>query len=253
MRLVLIVEDRVGFITGKILADRVLIECGPDWIDVDSIDSLREWTGLDGATPFTKWTEVPALAQSRGIRVHGRTEGPDYMAARRALTLAFADSGASSIAAVVLVRDMDNQPRRRRGLGMARDHMAAGLPFQVAIAAADPEGEAWIMHAFCAESDAEKASLAQAQTRLGFDPRRHPEWLRGDRQRDGKGAERDLKRVLSELAGCDPVRQERCLESVPLRDLMELGHATGVADYLVEVRDRLLPLLDPGPPKPCDL
>lgn len=253
MRLVLIAEDRVGFLTGKILADRVLIECGPDWVDSDSIDSFREWTGLDVATPFTKWTELRALADTHQIKVHGKTDGPDSMAGRRALVLAVSVSKDAPIAAVVLVRDLDNQPSRRLGLRRARDLMASTLPFQVVIAAADPEGEAWIMHGFCAATGAEKARLAQVQGRLGFDPTRYPERLRGDRQRNGAGAEYDLKRVLSQLTGSDPLRERHCLQSAPLRDLMERGGTTGLSEYLVEVRTRVLPLLDPGPPKPCDV
>ncbi len=253
MRLVLIAEDRVGFTAAKTLADRVLIECGPDWVDADSINSLRDWTGIDHTTPFTKWIELRRHPAFGRIRVHGRTEGPDYMAARQALALAVVVTKEVPIAAVVLVRDMDNQPDRKHGLATARDHMEPGLPFQVVIAAADPEGEAWILHGFCAETDGDRDRLAQIRDRLRFDPTLFPDRLRGDRRRDGTGAELDIKRVLSELTGSDLAREARCLESTPLTVLEERGGNTGLGDFLADVRARLLPIIDPAPTRAISL
>ncbi|WP_295450471.1 hypothetical protein [uncultured Thiodictyon sp.] len=252
MRLVLIAEDRVGFVTAKSLADRVLIECGPDWINADSIEGLRDWTGLDETTPFTKWIELQRHPGFPHVKVHGKSEGLNYMEAGRALTLAVLVAKDAPIDVVVLVRDLDNDPSRRQGLEKARDVMATGLPFQVIIAASDPEGEAWILHGFCVQTDAESDCLASVQARLGFDPTRQHERLRGDRRRGGKQAARDIKLVLSELIGPDPMREEICLASTPLRVLIERGRATGLADFLAEVRARILPLLDPAPPRPCD-
>ena len=54
MRLVLIVEARADADTASILADRVFIEGDADWIDAETLPSLRQWTGIEPQTPYTR-------------------------------------------------------------------------------------------------------------------------------------------------------------------------------------------------------
>lgn len=256
MRLVLIAEDRVGWVTTRVLVDRVLIECGPDWIDTETVESLRDWTGLDGAAEYSKWTDLERIACARGVKVHGRSEGPDYTAARRALAVALRIGACEALDVLVLARDMDNQPKRRKGLAAARSAFEGAqpkLPFAVVIAAADPEGEAWCLNGFHPECDSEVAILEAIRRRLGFDPTRNPGRLRGDRRHDGTGPDCDIKKVLSELTGSDAERAERCLGTTPLSALVERGHASGLTEFLSEVRARILPRLDLAPARPCDV
>jgi hypothetical protein len=153
---------------------------------------------------------------------------------------------ADDIAAVVLVRDMDNQPQRRASMQAARDALADKLAFQVAIAAPDPKREAWILHGYEPQNDKETSLLEDERKRLGFDPITNPERLRGDRRREAQQEDRDMKLVVERLTTGDHDRERRCLERTPLTVLKDRGQATGLADYLGEVATRLLPLLDPG-------
>ncbi len=256
MRIALIAEDQIGCLTATLLVDRVLIECGPDWIDLETVASLREWSGLDTLVHYSKWKDLRRIADTLGISVHGRSEGPDYAAARRALALALRISEKEPLDVLVLARDMDNQPTRRAGLVSARSAFEGASPmppFAVIIAAADPEGEAWLLNGFCAESDAEANALEAVKARLRFDPAQSPGRLRGDRRHDGTGTTLDIKRVLADLTGAEPARRERCLTASPMSVLVERGRSTGLTLFLSEVKARVLPRLDPAPARPCDV
>jgi len=90
-----------------------------------------------------------ALAVQHGVRTHGRGLGADGAAARKALLLVIqAQESDDEIEAVVLVRDMDNQPERRTSMERARAELTDKLAFHVAIAAPDPKREAWILHGY---------------------------------------------------------------------------------------------------------
>ena len=151
-----------------------------------------------------------------------------------------------TIEAVVLVRDMDNQPERRTSMESARAELADKLAFQVAIAAPDPKREAWILHGYEPRNDRETTLLADERKRLGFDPITRPERLRGDRRREADQQDRDMKLVVERLTEGDYDRDRLCLATTPLSLLKERGQATGLADYLDEIETRLLPLVDPG-------
>jgi hypothetical protein len=200
MRLVLIVEDRADAEAASMLADRVFIEGDAGWIDAETLPSLREWTGIEPETRYTRWVGLGQLATQHRITAHGRGLGPDGAAARKALLLVMrAQAQDDSIEAVVLVRDMDNQPERRTSMETARAALADKLAFQVAIAAPDPKREAWILHGFEPQNDKEKTLLADERKRLGFDPVTNPERLRGDRRKNAGQEDRDMKLVVERL------------------------------------------------------
>jgi len=246
MRLVLIVEAQADADAASILADRVFIEGDADWIDAETLPSLREWTGIEPQTLYTHWMGLGSLATQHRIRAHGRGLGPDGAAARKALLLVIqAHAQDDDIEAAVLVRDMDNQPERRASMDSARTELFDKLPFQVAIAAPDPKREAWILHGYEPRNDKEKTLLADERKRLGFDPVTSPERLRGDRRKSADQEDRDMKLVVEHLTQGEYDRERQCLETAPLSVLRTLGRITGLADYLDEVETRLLPLLDP--------
>jgi hypothetical protein len=247
MRLVLIVEAQADADTASILADRVFIEGDADWIDAETLPNLRQWTGVEPLTPHTRWMRLGALAAQHGVRTHSRGLGADGAAARKALLLVIqAQTSDDDIEGVVLVRDMDNQPERRASMESACAELADKLAFQVAIAAPDPKREAWILHGYEPQNDKETALLADERRRLGFDPIANPERLGGDRRRGANQEDRDMKLVVERLTEGDYERDCQCLEHTPLSVLKERGQATGLAEYLTEVEERLLPLLDPG-------
>jgi len=98
MRLVLTAEARADADSAKQLADRVLIECGPEWVNADAIEDLRSWTGIEAGTSFTEWHNLKRLAKSQkrlaesrlGKNIHGKTRGPDHTAGRRAFAVSVA-------------------------------------------------------------------------------------------------------------------------------------------------------------------
>ncbi|MCB2263838.1 MAG: hypothetical protein LGR52_13020 [Candidatus Thiosymbion ectosymbiont of Robbea hypermnestra] len=252
MRLVLIVEAQADAVSAGRLADRVLIACGPDWVTADAIEDLRRWTGLETDTPFTAWRDLKEQARSHSVRVHGRNRGPDHTAARRALAVVVIVARGAPIDALILIRDLDNQPERRRGLEEARKEMAPKLGFPVVIGTANPEREAWLLNGFVPRSERENRGLEQATNRLGFDPTRQPHRLRGDTRRSDQEAGRDIKKVLAELVATDPEREQACLRDTPLEVLIDRGRETGLSAFLREVHTQLLPLFDPAPSKPCN-
>jgi len=247
MRLVLIVEAQADADAAGILADRVFIEGDADWIDAETLPNLRQWTGIAPTTEFARWNGLGGFARQLGIRTHGRGLGADGTAARKALLLVIhAHSNDDEIEAVVLVRDMDNQPERRASMEAARDELAEKLAFHVAIAAPDPKREAWILHGYEPQNAKEELLLTDERKRLGFDPVTKPERLRGDRRRGAEQEDRDMKLVVERLTAGDYDRECLCLTTTPLALLKDRGQETGLADYLGEVEARLLPLLDPG-------
>lgn len=131
------------------------------------------------------------------------------MAARRALLLLM---NGPKLDAVVLVRDSDNQLERRLGLEQARKDRK--WPFQVVIGLAIPKRESWVLVGFEPQE-----ALAQARRETG-----------------------DLKRILQLLVGNDYDREEACWTECPLETLAERGQSNGLAEYLEEVRTRLVPL-----------
>jgi hypothetical protein len=60
------------------------------------------------------------------------------------------------------------------------------------------------------------------------------------------GAKNDAKRALKDLTDDDPTREHACLSETPLKVLEERGQQTGLAAYLKEVRQRLVPVLGGG-------
>jgi hypothetical protein len=212
------------------LADRVLCR-EVDWIEPEILDGHRKWQGLVEGSSHLEWHQIKEQARARGLKAHGHFMGepgaPDAYAARLALLLLATSPHPPDAAA--LVRDSDGQQERRLGLEQARRER--NWPFPVVIGFADPRRESWVLAGFEPRSEAEEANLPQLRQGLGSDPR---------------GALRDTKRVLRLLAGDTYDREQSCWTDCPLEDLIERGRQNGLADYLEEVRTRLVPLFTGG-------
>jgi hypothetical protein len=237
--LVVVCEAEADRRTATALADRVLCE-EIDWIEVESLDGLRTWRGLEEGSTHLAWKSLKARTLGAGFRGHflhghflGEPGAPDALAARKALFLA----AQTRPAAVVLVRDSDGQHERLRGLEQAR-----GLPweFPVLIAFAHPERESWVLAGFEPCSAAEASVLERLKRDLGFDPR-----MEADRLRAG---DRDAKRVLAALTGGDFDRESACWAECGLDLLRQRGGMTGLTSYLEEVRRLLAPLFTGAAP-----
>ncbi len=251
MRHVLVVcEARGDFEVATALCERVLRERGPDWhreYMEHSFEHVLAWVGTDATRPFLRWRDLASVRAALGVRpplgrFSGERGAPDALAARTALAIARHLRGArppQRIDAVVLVRDLDDQPERRDGLEQARTEARGHVPeMPVLIGAAFPEIEAWLIEGFEPESKEEESLLAQLRQEIGFDPRMRTSALAAKHDHDRKGC----KRVLRVLTQASADRTERCIRETPLDVLTERGVASGLAQLLAEAESVLLPL-----------
>lgn len=236
------------------LADRVLCEDeqSPEWLEPAILDALRRWVGFDPNESFTTWSSLPDIANNLALRIPRslRRESPDqrnqydYPVARKAILLTIAlQKKRPSIRGLLLIRDMDQQEKERKdSLIKARDD-AQPPTLTVVLGMASPKREAWVLNGFRYQSDEERDRLKAEKDKLKFDPCLEVHRLNGRR-----GEDRDIKRVLAVLTDGNPDRERDCWEQTPLPALRRNGPHTGLAAYLDEVRDRLLPLLSSHQP-----
>jgi hypothetical protein len=174
------------------------------------------------------------------FRVRGHFDGspglPDAQAARRAI--AYVRRCFNAVDAILLIRDMDDQPERRGGLEQAR--ASASSNAKIVIGVAIVERESWILSGFDPENDDEHARLNAESQSLGFNPCLRPQELTACKD---DAAKRSPKRVLAALTDGDWDRQRKCWMATSLAVLEARGQGNGLKDYLGEVRDRLVPLI----------
>jgi len=231
------------------LIDRKIRAHSPDWWGEDQIEEEREYCGLKDGSSFTTWHELSARGSSEGALRRGgyigfRARRPlhsDYPEARNALINCIL--APSKVDVVVLVRDMDDQPKERaNSLAQARDDVPPDA-LRVVLALPETEREAWVLNGFEPRDATEKAALARVRKELGFDPRLRPEELQAMKH----GAKRDPKRVLKELMGRDHERQASCWRETPWHVLRERGQGSGLTQFLAEVKEKLVPLVTGQP------
>lgn len=236
------------------LADRILRDA-VDWLrEHDSLDELRSYRGLDGNQSYLAWREVKERFEKSGLRL-GRRFGneapsPDQVATRKLLRL-IADhhqssKGEGGVDGVLIFRDADHQPERRRGIEAARDEFVRSHEApeslhawrqHIAIAVAEPMNEAWVMAGFVPAEGSEQVAFDAVRDELGFAPNAYPEELDAREH----GAKRSAKRVLDQLCP-DPDRRARCWHDTPLETLRERGKRCGLTQFLDEVSEKLAPL-----------
>lgn len=233
--------------TAAALATRAACEAFPDWMQPEYLT----YRGLRPADPHLFWRDVRALARRDRANVAGFMRGappsPDAHAAARALLLiARRRDDGDNVDAVLLVRDSDSDPDRRHGLEQARDHEP--WPFPVVVGLAHPKRECWHVCGFEPADAAEEAAVARLTAELGPDFRRKTEALTA--KHDPANDKRSAKRVLGELTGGNSDREARCLTGLSLVELAGRGRNNGLADFLEDVKARLLPLFGHVPPGP---
>lgn len=234
-------EARADRDTACGLADRVLLE-EISWLAPETLDSCRSWRGLRSEDAYLRWASVKEEARRAKLVIFGRFKDEpgeqDAYTARRALLL-LARAGRRPDA-VLLIRDGDAQ-RDRKGLEQARDY--SGWPFEVIIGLAHPKRECWVLAGFDPRNADEAERLDAETQRLSFHPVRDAHQLTAREH----GAKKDAKVALDSLTQGDKERERACLEETPLSVLKERGAKTGLAEYLNEVRERLVPVLSGRP------
>jgi len=228
--------------TGCGLADRVFL-AEVAWLEPEILTHSRQWRGLSAGEPHLSWRNVASLARARKIRAHGHFQGepraPDAHVARLALLL-FHGSG-DPVDAVVLLRDDDGQTARRTGLEQARRSSGIGVP--IVIGLAHPKRECWVLGGFEPQDRREEDRVDELKKELGFDPRQDADRLNARQS----GHKRNAKHVLDRLTERSWERQAECWRQTDLKLLKRRGANTGLATYLGEIEERLLPLLSARP------
>ncbi len=232
-------EARADQLTACGLADRVLLQ-GIDWLEPELLDSCRRWRGASETEAFLQWRKVNERLALSGVKsIFGKFNGasgqPDALMARKALLLLA--SLEPKPAAVLLIRDSDGDPRRREGLAQARDSHA--WPFRVLIGLAHPKREAWVLAGYQPQTPEESGRLQALRERLSLDPIRYSHELDAREH----GAKTDIKRALEELIQGEGDRERSCLHETGLEVLEQRGLSNGLADFLKEVRQELVPIL----------
>ncbi len=238
-RFAVVYEAEADFQTATELADRVLRD-SISWLDENLIGNQREWIGTSPEGCPLKWTSVKNLARETGIKAHGHFDGhpgePDAAAARRAIL--YLKAVFSGLNAILLIRDQDNQPERRKGLEQARGETFG--PTAIIVGLAVVERESWVVCGFCPKDELEQSRLASEVASLGFDPIHKSHTLTAFKN------DRDLrspKRVLRSLSANDSSRECECWQTTSLAVLRARGTENGLAPFLHEVREKLAPLI----------
>lgn len=251
IEVIVIVEGRMDAVTATKLAERVLVE-KVDWLEQESLQHLFQWTGLDSGSEYSCWKDTNDIidrAKKAGIPMprflgHGKTGSlkADGAAAMKIVNLIklLHLKEHRKIAAVLFIRDLDNQPERRRGIEQARsEHEDRQPQIEIIIGTADRMREAWVLNGFIPSDLEEKRILAQLKTKLTFDPCEEAHKLRDD-----PGEDRNPKLVVKKLTDGDLVREQQCWEETDLEILRSRGSDTGLREYLKEVEERLISILD---------
>lgn len=249
MRLIAFCEAAADFRTASGLLDRILRDEGPSWIaDLldDHPDSVRTWHLDREGRAFFDVHAWRACAEHLSVRVPhghfgGRPGGAGALMARTIFHIVRALNrrpNEEAIEAVVLVWDMDDQlDARRGGLSIARAEARSWATFEIVLGCVNPKREAWVLAGFDPLHDDERDRLEAARRELGFSPIEQAHRL------DAKDEQAKLnaKRVLQALVGGDPDREARCWCETALETLRARGEASGLREYLDEVRQLVLP------------
>jgi hypothetical protein len=234
-------EDAGHFSAVTCLVDAALL-AHHGWL-ADIIDSCRSWRGFDESRPWSSYKTddahdlQPILLDGVRIAPHGHIKGeklgPEASMWRKVLLLFCHCEPRPE--AVLLVRDMDGYDDRRRGMEQVRDGIE--WPFDIAVAAPQPEIEAWHVSGFVPTNATEHGALEELRRTLSFDPTFESQRLTS-RPNDALS---DAKRVLRALCGDDHDRRRSCFADPHV--LRQRGANNGLNDFLEEIEERLVPML----------
>ena len=239
-RFLVVCEAEADFRLASRLVERVICE-RVDWVDDNLLRSCPIWFPLDRQTPFLKWSKIKDIAEQEKLppvrgEFGGRGGQYDANNARRVFQLfKLWQYQHKEIDGIVLVRDYDGLPERFTWLVKARA-IEDEIGHLVVIGVAYQERESWILSGFEPQNERETAMLAELRRELTFDPCLNPERLRAQH------GTRGVKTVLDRLTQDDRDREEACWALTSLSTLHDRGVPSGMAAFLDEVANRLVPL-----------
>jgi hypothetical protein len=251
---IVIVESSADARTATKLGDRVLLE-KVAWLEPELLEHLFRWTGLEENTDYSCWKDMGSIietAKQKGLRLprfigRGRYGSPplkaDGASSIKVLNLVRFLQKTRPIKAVLLIRDLDNQPERREGIEQARSQQLNEPPkLQIIIGTADKTRESWVLNGFIPSNDRELQILEEIKAELNFDPCEESHRLRASEKSEPERI-RNPKIVLEKLTGGDMDREKLCWEETSLDILRARGFKTGLTAYLIEIEERLAPIL----------
>ncbi len=244
---IVIVESDADAQTATKLAERILIE-RVDWLDDDNLQYFFKWRGLqNGTQQHSCWKYLGKIideAKALGYKParflgHDRDGVPykEYGATSdKVLKLVRFLQKTRQIRAILLIIDLDNKPKRKKGLDQARSEHINGKPkLEIVIGTADRMREAWVLNGFIPSNQEEEQILEEIKNELKFDPCIESHRLRGSNEI------RDPKEVVKKLTDGNMKREQQCWEDTSLELLRGRGIHTGLTDYICEVEQRLIP------------
>lgn len=246
---IIIVEGPADEKIATELAERIFLE-KIEWIEPYLSHNVH-WCGLLEETSCSYWKDLRhIIGQAKARRktipryFRGRGLNADGASARKILFLVRELQKARPIKAILLIRDLDNQDERKEGLAQAREQYTILSPeVEIVIGTANPKREAWVLNGFDPLDDHEQERLDERIRELNFDPCIEPERLRETSNRMPERT-RNIKVVLETLTGGNFERESHCWQKTDLDLLRERGKNTGLTGYLLEVEQRLVPIIE---------
>jgi hypothetical protein len=251
---IVIVESGADARIATKLAERILRKQF-DWLDDDSLQYYFKWTGLEEGREYSCWRDIKKIIDDAKQQLKYKeprflghdSKGVPFKAdgarAMKALNLVRFLQKTREIKAVLLIRDLDNQPERKEGLEQARsEHINRKLKLEIVIGASDTKREAWVLNGFIPSNQPEEKNLELIKTQLSFDPCLESHRLRSTSEEEPERI-RNAKVILEQLTNDDTEREKLCWEDTSLEILRERGVNTGLTDYLQEVEERLAAII----------
>jgi hypothetical protein len=244
LKLYIVYEADADCRIGCDLADRVVVDC-IDWLkeQPDLLQFQREWISQHQGVLF-RWDDIDDLGRGMNIRIRGYEEGeekyPDFKAAVRAVRVI--QNLFDDVDAIILIRDVDDEPERVDGLNQAKNRFDEGnRRFRVIVGAARTKRECWVLAGFHPIDETEIKLFNEERHNLGFDPstRSHELTAKNNATQDKRSA----KRVLGKLTQGNIEREEECWTRTPLEQLRSKGESNGLADYLNQIEEVLVPMV----------
>lgn len=254
---IVIVENEADKRTATKLAERVVAD-KVDWAVPEILQDVFRWGGLEEHAEYSCWKNIGDAiehAKDSGIRIprflgHGKTGllKTDGANTKKVLILIgkLRQEQNRQIDAVLFIRDLDDQPERRTHIEAVRDeHIGQHPKLAIIIGTPYRTREAWVLNGFIPSTPDEAKTLEELKAALSFDPCEEAHRL-GAKSRQEPDRLRNPKVVLETLTGNDYSREQQCWEETSLNVLRARGTHTGLATYLDEIKEHLVPIICGG-------
>jgi hypothetical protein len=187
------------------------------------VDTFRTWLPYLSA-PYARHSAAANAEWGRSHRHHGHFNGaPGALEATlMRKCLVFAERLPERPHLVVWCRDTDGQDDRR--VGPLQAVKASDWSFEVVLAIAHPEIEAWQIAMWSPRDAEERTRLEALCSKLNFDPTREPSRLSSSPQ-----SPRDAKRVAREL------QLDERWRSATVEQLRRTDSSVGIAQFVHDV------------------